>query len=130
LQYFYILIYRAINPQKPNPILFDLGNFTAFDVNPLSSTILTNEDSLKSNTRDTTQLLINEFLTLRRSSTLEGVYIQLPAPTTPLPREKPVFPPQQAILTLAAQTKTTHEMGIICQEEGNSKQKDAEYSLR
>ena len=87
------LIHRAINPQKPNPVSFDVGNFTAFDVNPLSSAILTNEDSLKSNARDTTQLLINEFLSLPRSSTLEGVFIQLPSPTTLLPREKPVpFP--------------------------------------
>jgi regulator of ribosome biosynthesis len=81
---------RLLNPQKAIPLSFDLGNLTAFDPNPLSKAALTNESSLQSIARDSTQLLINEILNLPRTRSTEGVFIQLPASTTPLPREKPV----------------------------------------
>ena len=86
-----ILQLRLLNPQKAIPLSFDLGNLTAFDPNPLSATFLTNESSLQSIARDTTQLLINELLSLPRTRSTEGVFIQLPPSTTLLPREKPVL---------------------------------------
>ncbi|KAH6839675.1 ribosome biogenesis regulatory protein-domain-containing protein [Alternaria rosae] len=54
-----------ITVNKPTPFTFDLGNLLANDPNPLLSTC-----EIKSNS--------------------EGVHLVLPAPTTPLPREKPI----------------------------------------
>jgi Ribosome biogenesis regulatory protein (RRS1) len=85
-------ISRSLNPEKPIPLSFDLANLTAFDTNPLSQSSLLDEHSVQSIARDATQLLVNQLLSLPRTRSLEGVYIQLPAPTTPLPREKPVQP--------------------------------------
>jgi regulator of ribosome biosynthesis len=81
---------RFVNPEKAVPLSFDLGNLTAVDTNPLSAEALSTEASIQSLARDATQLLVNELLTLPRTRTTEGVYIQIPASTTPLPREKPV----------------------------------------
>ena len=76
---------RLLNPPKAIPLSFDLGNLTAFDPNPLSKASLANESSLQSIARDSTQLLINEILNLPRTRSTEGIFIQLPASTTPLP---------------------------------------------
>jgi regulator of ribosome biosynthesis len=65
---------------------------TAFDTNPVSAEALSNEASIQSLAGDATQLFVNELLTLPRTQTAEGVYIQIATPTTPLPREKPVSP--------------------------------------
>jgi Ribosome biogenesis regulatory protein (RRS1) len=80
-----------LNPEKAIPLSFDLGNLSAFDSNPLSAGSLTDETSIREIARDSTQLLINEILNLPRTRTTDGTYIQLPAATTPLPREKPVI---------------------------------------
>jgi hypothetical protein len=86
-------ISRSLNPEKPIPLSFDLANLTAFDTNPLSQSSLLDEHSVQSIARDATQLLVNQLLSLPRTRSLEGAYIQLPAPTTPLPREKSVHQP-------------------------------------
>ena len=80
---------RFLNPEKPIPLAYDLGNLTAFDNNPISQSSL-DEPYLHSLARDGTQLLVNQLLSLPRTRSLEGVYIQLPPPTSLLPREKPV----------------------------------------
>ncbi|KAF2239305.1 RRS1-domain-containing protein [Viridothelium virens] len=72
---------------KPTPYTYDLGNLTVYDPNPLPP-FPTNAD-LDSTARAAAQSLIAELLTtrpIRRSA--DSVLINLPAPTTPLPREK------------------------------------------
>jgi len=122
-------ISRSLNPEKAIPLSFDLANLTAFDTNPLSQSSLLDEHSVQSIARDATQLLVNQLLSLPRTRSLEGAYIQLPAPTTPLPREKPVQPNPRSILTLVTQTQTSDEMGVVCQEEGYFQNQDTEYGL-
>jgi hypothetical protein len=122
-------ISRSLNPEKPIPLSFDLANLTAFDTNPLSQSSLLDEHSVQSIARDATQLLVNQLLSLPRTRSLEGAYIQLPAPTTPLPREKSVQPNPRSILTLVTQTQTSNEMGVVRQEEGYFQNQDTEYGL-
>ena len=87
---------------------FDLGNLSAFDPNPIPQTSLSSESALQALARDTTQLLVNEFLNLPRQRTDEGVYIQIPAPTTPLPREKPVDPIFPGNTNVVTETQTSY----------------------
>jgi len=114
---------RSLNPEKAIPLSYDLANLAAFDGNSLPQSSL-DERSLHSIARDATQLLVNQLLSLPRTRSLEGVYIQLPAPTSLLPREKPVnypFPifPCQGIDYLVTKAKTSDEMGAVRQEERN-----------
>lgn len=78
---------------KAIPVTFDLGNLAAFDLNPLPSTT-PSESQLQAVARDTTQLLVDELLALPRTRSIEGVFIKLPAPTSLLPREKPLPKPK------------------------------------
>jgi regulator of ribosome biosynthesis len=72
---------------KPIPYTFDLGHLMVNDTNPLDAP-LTN-DVILSTGRDCAQALINQLLTVCAiESATDGVYITLPAPITPLPREK------------------------------------------
>ena len=89
---------------KPIPNTYDLGNLATFDPNPLDNEKLLSkdesikEDHLQSVTRDNVQLLINQILSLPVKTTTEThgsstgqnstmTLIQLPEPTTILPRE-------------------------------------------
>ncbi|KZF26799.1 ribosomal biogenesis regulatory protein [Xylona heveae TC161] len=77
-----------VNVTKPTPYTFDLGNMLCNDPNPLSST---SEDVLCDTARDAAQGLLNQLLsTCPIASTSAGVLLTLPAPETPLPREKPL----------------------------------------
>ncbi|KAF2015886.1 ribosomal biogenesis regulatory protein [Aaosphaeria arxii CBS 175.79] len=74
---------------KPNPFTFDLGNLLALDPNPIPRDA--SEEALAATARDAAQSLINQLLTTCEvKSTSEGVHLMLPAPTTALPREKPI----------------------------------------
>jgi regulator of ribosome biosynthesis len=74
---------------KPIPYTFDLGNLLCNDENPLSSN--PSNDQIDEAARDCAQALINQLLsTCPITSTSTGVHITLPAPSTPLPREKPI----------------------------------------
>lgn len=78
---------------KPTPYTFDLGLLLATDPNPLPPTdpSVSLEDRLAQTARDGAQSLINQLLTtLPLQSTQAGVLLDLPAPTTALPREKPL----------------------------------------
>jgi len=76
----------AVN--KPTPFTFDLGNLLANDPNPVEAV---DEEALAATARDAAQALINQLLsTCEVKSTTEGVHLVLPAPTTALPREKPI----------------------------------------
>ncbi|KAH9860683.1 hypothetical protein J1614_012015 [Plenodomus biglobosus] len=78
-----------ITVNKPTPFTFDLGNLLANDPNPVPANA--DEDVLKATARDAAQALINQLLsTCEIKSTTEGVHLVLPAPTTALPREKPI----------------------------------------
>merc|ERR1712137_974868 len=71
------------------PFTFDLGNLLANDLNPVPASA--DEATLTATARDAAQALINQLLsTCEIKSNSEGVHLVLPAPTTPLPREKPI----------------------------------------
>lgn len=81
--------------EKPTPYTFDLGHLLAEDPNPVTLDHDDLEQSLATVARDGAQSLINQLLTtcpLR--STSDGVLLTLPAPSTRLPREKPVPQPK------------------------------------
>ncbi|AOW25787.1 hypothetical protein MEM_00087 [Candida albicans L26] len=99
--------YKPVTVDKPIPNTYDLGNLATFDPNPLDNEKLLSkdesikEDHLQSVTRDNVQLLINQILSLPVKITTEThgsstgqnstmTLIQLPEPTTILPREKPI----------------------------------------
>ncbi|KAG7661382.1 RRS1 [[Candida] subhashii] len=97
--------YKPVTVDKPIPNTYDLGNLATFDPNPLDNDKLKNEAEkekyLTSITRDNVQLLINQILSLPVKTTTEThgsstgqnstmTLIQLPEPTTPLPREKAI----------------------------------------
>ncbi|KXS10891.1 RRS1-domain-containing protein [Gonapodya prolifera JEL478] len=84
--------YEPLQVTRPIPIALDLGNLLADDPNPLdvppSSSSL--ESSLRSNARDCVQFLVNHLFALPTTTAENHVVVNLPAPTTHLPREKPV----------------------------------------
>lgn len=81
--------------EKPTPYTFDLGHLLAEDPNPVTLDRDALEQSLAEVARDGAQSLINQLLsTCPLSSTSDGVLLTLPAPSTQLPREKPVPPPK------------------------------------
>ncbi|KAH8731407.1 ribosome biogenesis regulatory protein-domain-containing protein [Phaeosphaeriaceae sp. PMI808] len=78
-----------ITVNKPTPFTFDLGNLLANDANPVPASA--SEEALTATARDAAQALINQLLTTCQiKSDPEGLHLVLPAPTTPLPREKPI----------------------------------------
>jgi regulator of ribosome biosynthesis len=80
---------RPITVNKPTPFTFDLGNLLANDANPVPADA--DEKALAATARDAAQALINQLLsTCEIKSTTEGVHLVLPAPSTALPREKPI----------------------------------------
>jgi len=82
---------------KPIPYEFDLGHLLCSDTNPLPHN--PSPADLLSTARDCAQSLLNQLLTTCTiHSTADGVHIELPAPTTALPREK-------SLPTAKAQTK-------------------------
>lgn len=84
-----------ISVDKPTPYTFDLGLLLAEDPNPVTLDKSNIEQSLAELARDGAQSLINQLLsTCPLSSTSDGVLLSLPAPSTALPREKPVPQPK------------------------------------
>ena len=81
-----------ITVDKPTPFTFDLGNLLANDTIPvIVSDPDDHEATLSANARDAAQVLVNQLLsTCEIKSSADGVHLVLPAPTTPLPREKPI----------------------------------------
>lgn len=99
-----------VTVEKPIPVTYDLGNLAVFDSNVIDrndvdSSNARREENIKSLTRDNVQLLINQILSLPIKTTTESAggtsnqsasmtLIQLPEPTTQLPREKPLPKPK------------------------------------
>lgn len=78
---------------KPQPYTFDLGHLLCNDSNPLPSLGENKEATLQAVARDTAQALVNQLLTtcpITKSTDDQSLQLSLPAPSTPLPREKPV----------------------------------------
>ncbi|CCK72158.1 ribosome biogenesis protein RRS1 KNAG_0J00750 [Huiozyma naganishii CBS 8797] len=80
-----------VTVEKPIPVTYDLGNLTVFDSNVVD--VSAGEVAVQSATRDNVQLLINQLLSLPIRTSTEGggngiALLQLPQPTTELPREK------------------------------------------
>ncbi|KAJ3290467.1 Rhodanese- sulfurtransferase [Borealophlyctis nickersoniae] len=88
--------YKSVEVEKPVPLDFDLGNLVAFDLNAVDeSQLRTNpKDCLQNLARDGTQLLLNQIFNLPTTTTLEGVFAQLPEAVTVLPRAKPLPKPK------------------------------------
>mmetsp|Transcript_162 Transcript_162/g.179 ORF Transcript_162/g.179 Transcript_162/m.179 type:complete len:201 (+) Transcript_162:48-650(+) len=97
--------FKPVTVDKPIPNTYDLGNLATFDPNPLDNEKLKDgsqkEEYLASVTRDNVQLLINQILSLPVKTTTDShgsstgqnstmTLIQLPDPTTQLPREKAI----------------------------------------
>lgn len=97
--------FKPVTVEKPIPTTFDLGNLATFDPNPLDNDKLENNETkneyLKEVARDNAQLLINQILSLPLKATTEShgsltgqnstmTLIQLPEPSTELPREKAI----------------------------------------
>ena len=98
--------YKPVTVEKAIPNTYDLGNLATFDPNPLDNTKLSDAEQreayLTSVTRDNVQLLINQILSLPVQTTTDShdssstgqnltmTLIQLPEPTTALPREKSI----------------------------------------
>lgn len=101
---------RPVTVEKAIPVTYDLGNLAVFDTNVLDKNALdspnaTREETLKELTRDNVQLLVNQILSLPIKTTTESAggssgqsasmtLVQLPEPTTELPREKPLPKPK------------------------------------
>lgn len=103
--------YKPVTVEKPIGNTYDLGNLATFDPNPLSNDKLRSknesekEQYLSSVTRDNVQLLVNQILSLPVKTTTDNqgsltghsssmTLIQLPEPTTLLPREKAIPKPK------------------------------------
>lgn len=97
--------FKSVTVDKLIPNTYDLGNLATFDSNPLENDKLKDpaqrEEHLASVTRDNLQLLINQILSLPLKTTTEThdsstgqnstmTLVQLPEPTTLLPREKAI----------------------------------------
>jgi len=97
--------FKPVTVDKLIPNTFDLGNLATFDPNPLDNEKLRDESQkeqyLSSVTRDNVQLLINQILSLPVKTTTDThgsstgqnstmTLIQLPEPSTQLPREKAI----------------------------------------
>ncbi|XP_072043881.1 ribosome biogenesis regulatory protein homolog [Amphiura filiformis] len=84
--------FKTIGVLKDIDLAIDPGNLLAVDVNPIDEKAFRSnkEDYLKKLTRDNTQLLFNDLWKLPVQKVEDAVVVELPDPTTPLPREKPV----------------------------------------
>lgn len=85
---------------KADDLQYDLGNLTGFDLGSLDKDqyIRNSEAYIKDLGRENAQLLFTQIWNLPTSAANFGVLAQLPAPTHPIPREKPV-PPSEKPLT-------------------------------
>jgi regulator of ribosome biosynthesis len=83
---------------KTDDLQYDLGNLTAFDTHPIDPQALKKEGKevfLRRHARDNAQLLFNQIFALDTESHNDvGRMCILPAPSTPLPRHRPVPKPK------------------------------------
>ncbi|KAJ3365220.1 Rhodanese- sulfurtransferase [Allomyces javanicus] len=85
--------FKPVTVERLIPVDLDLGHLAVFDKNPLDTkqkSAKDLEDYLHSLARDSAQLLYNAVFSLETTATEDGVFVDLPAPVTVLPREKPL----------------------------------------
>jgi len=90
----------SIEVTRDTPLEIDLGNFTAYNsqpIDPKSVRKANTDEFLKTITRDSAQLFINALFSLPATRKESAVIVDLPIGTTPLPREKPL--PKEKPLT-------------------------------
>ncbi|KAF8464331.1 ribosome biogenesis regulatory protein-domain-containing protein, partial [Russula ochroleuca] len=87
---------KSILVEKDIPPDVDAGFLTVTDTNPLDTESYGHEREayLQANARDGVQLLVTALFSLPAQSSPEGPLGQLPAPTTQLPRAKPLPKPK------------------------------------
>lgn len=73
-------------------LIYDIGNLCAYDTHPIDMEQYkaNSMEYLKQTATENMQLLINKIFQLPTEHTEDGLFASLPAPTTILPREKPV----------------------------------------
>lgn len=85
---------EATIPSNAQPYTFDVGHMLCIDPNPLPSFTAANKETVLHTTATAcAQALINQLLTtcpITKSSDDGSLQLNLPAPETALPREKPV----------------------------------------
>ncbi|KAF8555386.1 RRS1-domain-containing protein [Imleria badia] len=87
---------QSITVEKDTPLDVDPGFLTVTDANPIDHESYTAhlDEYLQSTARDGIQALIAALYTLPIHPSPDGPLAQLPAPTTPLPRSKPLPKPK------------------------------------
>lgn len=80
---------KTVEVEKIIQLKFDLGNMTAYDMNPLESDEMS-EEQLQELSRENCQLLMNEIFSLPVVSEDTGIFAKLPECTSKIPREKPL----------------------------------------
>ncbi|KAI0776198.1 ribosome biogenesis regulatory protein-domain-containing protein [Trametes elegans] len=87
---------KAVTVEKEIPLEVDTGFLTVTDLNPVDAESYRAdlEDYLMSTARDGVQTLIASLFSLPTTSSHDGPLAQLPAPTTQLPRAKPLPKPK------------------------------------
>ncbi|KAI0660737.1 ribosome biogenesis regulatory protein-domain-containing protein [Cubamyces menziesii] len=87
---------KAVTVEKEIPLEVDTGFLTVTDLNPVDaeSYEANLEEYLMSTARDGVQTLIASLFSLPTTSSPDGPLAQLPAPTTQLPRAKPLPKPK------------------------------------
>lgn len=86
---------KSIQVDKEVPLTLDPGSLTAYDIAAIDTGRVKEERYLIDLARDNLQLLFNEIFTLPTNKVENVTMVQLPKPTTKLPREKPIPKPKQ-----------------------------------
>ncbi|KAA1473427.1 RRS1-domain-containing protein, partial [Dentipellis sp. KUC8613] len=88
--------HKSVTVEKDIPLEVDAGFLTVTDLNPIDKESYDEnlEEYLQSTARDGVQVLLTSLFTLPTQSTPDGPIAQLPAPTTLLPRQKPLPKPK------------------------------------
>lgn len=133
----FFFISKPVTVEKQTPVVFDLGNLATFDLNPVDEKLLkeNKEKYLTELNRDNTQLMINQILQLPIKTTVDSTstsngqdanltLVQLPVPTTDLPREKslpkakPLTKWQQFALKKGIQKTKKYDKKMFDEEKG------------
>lgn len=82
------------DPNKVDDLEYDLGNLMAFDSHPVDAEAYrkakNKDEFLRAHARDNVQLLFNKIFQLEKVKSDVGTLAVLPAPTTIIPRHKPL----------------------------------------
>jgi regulator of ribosome biosynthesis len=83
---------KSAIPDKPDDLVHDVGSLACFDYHPLDAAQLSRDQAgtLLAVARDNTQLLFNRIFSQPAVRSQDGVFAELPARATVVPREKPL----------------------------------------